>query len=1040
MRSKFKWIFTLLVAFTMQFSFAQEKTVTGVVSDELGPVAGANVVNQSTKAGTTTDFDGNYSISAKSGDVLVVSFAGSTQKVTVGAGSTYNVALKAVELTATVVTALGIKKEEKKLAYSISSVKGDDISKSRESNALNALSGKVAGLQITASSGAVGASSRVVLRGAKSITGNNSPLYIIDGSPVNDANFGNATSGGGYDVPNAIASLNPDDIESISVLKGPNAAALYGNRASNGVIIVTTKAGKKGKAIGVSFTSSITFSNPMMLPKFQNSYGQGNNPNYFQYVDGAGNGVDDGIDESWGPALDRGLSFVQWDSYKNGGLPTPWVSHPDNVKNFFDTGISQVNNVAFSGGTDAVTYRVSIGNSDEKGMVPFTDFKKFTIGGNFTAKLSEKLTAGLTVNYFNDKSSNLPTVGYSNENPMQQFIWSARNVNFSDLRDWRNLPLAPAGTAAAGTPLNWNHNYQNNPYWVLETNRNTFDRDRIIGNVNLNYAFNKHFSASGKLMLDQFSMLQTERKSIGTNSFANGYYSVTTRRFNEINAELLFTYKTKFSEDFDFSMTAGGNQRKTISSLLYGQADALELPNFYDLNNIKPGTTPITADSFSEQRINSIIAFGELSYKNYAFLEFTGRNDWSSVLPIKNNSVFYPSLKGSVILTEMMDIKGKMDYLKVRAGWAKVGSNGALAPYSTNLTYNVINNGFGLQTSNVDNLFSQSLKPETTSGIEFGLDTEWFNRRLKFGATYYNEKTEDLLVPLDPSAGFGAARAWNNIGTMRNKGIELTLDGTLYKSDDLVIDLGVNFAKNENVLEDLNGTDTYRLGGHWSLDVLAIKGQPYGALFGNGFQRDPNGNIIYANGRPLRDSTKKVLGNVTPDFTGGARLDIKYKSFDFGALVDAKVGGDIHSMTYAWGRYAGVLEETLIGREEGIVGEGVMSDGAGGYVPNNVVVSAQAFNKAAYNNNIHESSIFDGTYVKLRQINLGYSIPKKLLQGTFVDDVRFGLSARNLGILYKKAPHIDPETGFNNANGNQGLEFGQLPTARSYTFSLNVKF
>jgi len=470
----------------MQFSFAQEKTVSGTVTDASGmPLPGATVVVKGTSRGTSTDFDGKYSIKASVGETLDFSFVGyKAVSVKVAASNVVNATLKDdTALDEVVVTgAFGVKKKEKAVTYAAQSIKGEAMTEAREANLVNALSGKVAGVQVTSSSGSVGASARIVLRGASSITGNNQPLFVIDGVPFDNTNYGNADSSGGRDLPNGAASINPDDIESINVLKGPTAAALYGLRASNGVILITTKSGKNKGKFEVSFNSNITFSDPLKLPNYQNSYGQGATSDFFQFVDGSGGGYNDGVDESWGAPLDVGLNFVQWDSYKVGGAPTPWVSHPDNVKDFYDTGVSITNSVSFIGGNDVSNFRLSMGNSDETGMVPFTDFQKFNASLSGSTQLGKKTTAGGSVNYFNNKSNNLPTVGYNSQNVVQQFIWSARNVNFSDLRDWRNLPLADPNTLAAGTPLNWNTVFQNNPYWVLEQNRNTFDQDRFTGN------------------------------------------------------------------------------------------------------------------------------------------------------------------------------------------------------------------------------------------------------------------------------------------------------------------------------------------------------------------------------------------------------------------------------------------------------------------------------------------------------------------------------------------------------------------------------
>lgn len=1028
----------------MQFSFAQEKTVTGVVSDGSGPLPGANVVVQGSKTGTQTDVDGKYSIKAKAGDVLVFSFVGmtnTTAKVTTS--NTLNVKMQdGVKLEEVVVGALGVKRKEKAVGYAAQSIKGSTLTEARESNLVNALSGRVAGVQVTNSSGAVGSSSRIVLRGNSSITGNNQALFVVDGVPFDNTSYGNSDSGGGRDLPNGAASISPDDIESMTVLKGPNAAALYGIRASNGVIIITTKSGKGKKSLSVaSFNSNITFSDPLVIPSFQNSYGQGATSNYFQFVDGGGNGYNDGVDESWGPALDRGLSFVQWDSYKVGGAPLPWISHPNNVKDFYETGVAITNNLSLSAGNEDANFRMSIGNSKETGMVPFTDFKKFNVTLNGNIKLGEKLSSGVSLMYMNDKSDNLPIAGYNNENAAQQFIWSARNVNFTDLKDWRNLPLAAVGTAAEGTPLNWNTNFQNNPYWVLETNTNTYNRDRLTGSTFLTYQFNSAFSATGKVMLDHYSQLTTGRQAIGTNSAPDGSYGENSLRYSEINSEIVMSYKKQINSDFNLSFNLGANQMKRIRTQTFGSIPGLELPNFYSLSNIKTGTTATVGNQYVETRIGSVLGFGQLSYKDYIFVDFSGRNDWASVLPVKNNSFFYPAVSGSVVLSEILGLKDtKINYLKVRGGWSKVGGTGALGAYNLNNVYGLTNNGWGNQASTPNTQYNPNLKPESVVGTEFGIDLNGFNNRLRVAATYYTKVSSDLLVPIQVSAASGYTSVWDNVADMENKGIELQLGVTVLKAKDFSFDVDLNFAKNENKVTSLGGLDTYILGGQWGATIEARPGNAYGDIVGRGFEKDPNGNVIFQNGLPKIESTKKVLGNVTPDWTGGANFNVRYKDFDFSTLIDAKVGGDVHSMTYAWGRYAGVLEETLIGRETGVVGNGVMSDGAGGYVANNVVVGAKEFNQSSYGNTIEESAIFDATYVKLRSMSLGYSLPKKWLKGTFVEDFKFSLVARNLAILFKNAPHIDPETGFSSANGEQGQEFGQIPSARSYGFNINVKF
>ncbi|MBU3681444.1 MAG: SusC/RagA family TonB-linked outer membrane protein [Flavobacterium sp.] len=1047
MKLKCNGLLTLLLVCVTQLMFAQDNPVTGIVNDQGGmPIPGVNVAVKGSSKGTQTDIDGNFKIAAEKGNVLVFSFIGMKTQEVVFSGGPMKVVMKdgAVELEGVVVTALGVKKSEKAVTYSAQSVKGNALTEAREQNLVNALSGRVAGVQVTNSSGAVGSSSRIVLRGASTITGNNEALFVIDGVPFDNTSYGNSGSSGGRDLPNGAASINPDDIESVTVLKGPTAAALYGIRASKGVILITTKSGKSKEKFEVTFNSNTTFSNPLVLPNYQNSYGQGATSDYFEFVDGAGGGYNDGVDESWGPALDRGLSFVQWDSFKNGGQPTPWVSQPNNVKDFFATGVARTNNITILNGGENSNFRLSIGNSDEKGMIPFTEFKKFNVGFNGNMKLGKKLSAGISMNYFNNNSGNLPNVGYSSQNVVQQFIWSARNVYFPALKDWRNFPLAGANTPAAGTPANWNTNFQNNPYWHLETNKNTFDQDRITGNTFINYKFTDNLSINGKLMIDHYSQRETLRNEKGSNENIDGYYAEIGRRYTELNSEAILNYQKNLNEDWTISLNAGVNSMSRVSTRMLGElTGGLELPGLFTLSNVKAGTTPNIDSDYTEQRINSVLTFGQIGYKGYAFIDFSGRNDWASVLPSKNNSFFYPAVSGSLVLSELFDFKStKLSYAKLRGGWSKVGGVGPLDPYSLNQTFTLTNNNFGTISSVPNTQWNPNLKPESTTGIEIGLDLNAFNNRLRFSSTYYNQTSNNLILPLQIDAASGFTSSWENAGEMNNKGIELQLGATVLKKTDFSFDVDLNFAKNTNEVVSLGLTDAYVLGGQWDMELQARTGQAYGSIVGYPFLRNDAGQIIYENGLPkVNNEEKVVLGNITPDWTGGANFTFKYKNFDLGTLLDAKIGGDIFSMTYMWGRYAGTLEESLIGRETGVVGNGVVSDGNGGYVPNSTVVDAKTFNQFAYDySNFTESGVFDASYVKLRQIIVGYSLPKKWLTGTFIQDFRVSLVGRNLAILYKNVPHIDPETGFSSANGEQGQEFGQLPSARSYGFNVNIKF
>jgi len=1042
MKTKFNGFLTLLLALVVQISFAQEKTVTGNVSDASGPLPGVTVLIKGANVGTQTDFDGNYSMKANVGDVLQFSFMGmQTIDKTVGASSTINVSMKedAEALEEVVVTGFGRKVEKRSATFAVQQVGGDEMTAARETNIVNSLSGKIAGVQITNSSGAVGSSSRVVLRGAASLTGNNQPLYVVNGVPLESGNFGNSGSGGGADIPNGISDINADDIESISVLKGPAAAALYGVRAANGVIQIQTKSGKKGQGLGITYNSTMSVEDPLMLPAYQNSYGGGGNQDFYQWVDGTnGSG---GVDESWGPPLDAGLNFVQWDSYKVGGGPTPFISHPNNIKDFYNTGVTLNNSISFTGGAENVGYRLSVGSMDQTGMVPNTDLRRFSIGGSSTYTMSDKLTTSIDVNYTRSNSDNFVTQGYNNENPVQQFIWSQRQVNFSDFKDWRNLPLADAGTIAGGTPINWNTNYQNNPYWVLDNNVRAYNRDRVVGNVAIDYAINEHFNLHGKTGANFWSTRQNYRQNFNSNSNPNGYYSETNRTYFERNSEVIGSYNTKITEDLAFEISLGGNSMYRKSELAYTAVPQLQLPGLFNVSNLAAGSSWVVSNSFSEQKINSLFGFGKFSFKNYLFLEFSGRNDWSSLLPIANNNFFYPSVTASAVITDMVAMNSDViSFLKVRGGWSEVGGIGALSPYSLTPTYELSTETWGGNSVAFlpGQLNNPTIKSETTVGTEFGLDVRMFNNKVRFNATYYDQTSKDLVVPVQVTAASGYTSAVSNVGEMNNKGFELQLGATVVEKGDFKFDVDLNFAKNTNKVVSLGGLDALVIGGQWSMTLEAREGHAYGDIVGTYFDRSPSGAVIYENGLPKVLTDTKVLGNITPDWTGGANFTFSYKNLSLNALIDAKIGGDIYTMTTTWGRYAGTLSETLAGRETGIVGDGVMLVN-GAYVPNTVVATAENYNKRAYSNSIVESSVFDASYVKLRQVMLTYKMPKKLIEKTLFSGINFSLVGRNLAILHKNVPHIDPESSFSDDNSNQGQEFGQLPSARSIGFNLQLK-
>lgn len=1024
-----------------------QKTVTGTVTDDNGSaLPGVSVLVKGTTVGTMTLNDGTYSISVPDGsNVLVFSYiAMKTVEATIS-GDVVNAVMLSdeTEFEEVVVTAIGIEKQAKSVTYAIQKVDGDEMTSVKESNVVNALSGKIAGVQITNSSGAPGSSSRIVLRGASSINGSNAPLFVVDGVPINNETYGTSDAFGGYDMPNGAADINPDDIDNISVLKGPVAAALYGNRAANGVILITTKSGKNTKGLGVSVNSSVTFDTPLRLPAFQNSYGQGSSNTYFEYVDGT-HGDGDGVDESWGAPLGVGLQFVQWHDYEN-GTPSDWIAYPNNIADFYQTGVTLNNNVAISGGNDDNAFRLSFTNMDQTGIVYNTDMSRTNLNGSADIKVLDKFMVSFKANYIKSHSDNFITQGYTNENPVQQMIWSGRNVNLPALKDWENLPLADPSTAAAGTPINWNTAFQNNPYWIQDNNLTIFDKDRFVGSAKVSYLFTEEFSGYVRSGIDFWNDRIADRKAIGTNEFPDGYYEEIARRSYELNTDFLLSYNKKYDQ-FGFGLNYGGNAMVTEYARMTGSVPGIELPGVYNLSNLLSGSTPGISNYYSKEKINSMYLFGQMSFKDYLFLDFSARNDWWSVLPIDNNSYLYPSVSMSAVLTDMLGMDSKtLRFLKIKAGWSKVGSSGALNPYKLQQVYTYRADSWGTTPLmyNPATLNNPNIKPETTTGFETGIDARFFNNRLSLDFTYYNQTSKDLIVAVQVSDASGYRYAWDNIGEMNNNGIELQLNYSLIQTKSTRFDIKLNFATFNNEVVSLGELDAVTLGGQWNVDTQAREGYPYTVLFGPGYLKDDDGNLVHKNGVPVLDEEYKVLGDIQPDWTGGIGFDFSYKGIKLSALADAKMGGDMYTMTYTWGRYAGVLEESLLGRETGIVGTGVMNVGTEEnpeYVTNNVVVSAEDYNKAAFSNAIAEGSVFDASYIKLRQVVLSYTIPNKITSKIGIKNLNIGIVGRNLALLYSKIPHVDPESAFSSDDANQGLEFGQLPSVRSYGFNINFKF
>ena len=1091
---------TIMLAFLflagIQFAFAQTRTISGTVTsaEDGSGIPGVTVQVKGTTVGTTTDMDGHYSIDVKPDyKTLVFSFVGmKTQEVPIGSSNTINVTMEteAIAMDEVVVTALGISREKKSLGYSVQDVKGDELAKVPKDNVINALSGRISGVQVTSSSGAIGASTRITIRGNSSFRSNNQPLFVVDGVPVSNATTG-ASQWGGVDFGNAVADIDPQNIESMTVLKGASAAALYGSRALNGVILITTKKGKAAKkGIGVSYSYNIGFSNVYILPDYQNKYGQGYygseywhkyfNDKYgynltyqqfaqgdsigagFAYYDGNWGGVMDGMDESWGPRLDIGLKLPQFDSpytLDANGFPvyepTPWVSQPNNVRDFFQTGVDQTHNIAFTAGNEKVFGRLAYSYNKIKGVIPNTDLTKNTVDFSGHLQLSEKFSADVTATYVNNASDNLPGQGYDVNNVMQSIgSWFGRQVNMQHLKEhWDELN-------PWGNPYNWNSSYHNNPYWTVYNNTTSRNRNRMFGNMLFKYDINDWMNLNLRAGTDFFTERRKHVEHNKSLDYPNGYFWQNKRFNEETNIDLFLNFDKNLSEDIRLSGILGANYRHNYYNFSQMIANELTVPNFFDISNVKG--VPEVDMYKSERETNSIFGQVNFSYKDYLYLGATARNDWSSTLPADNWSYFYPSINTGFIFSNAFNIdENILSYGKLRASYAVVG--GDADPYSLSNVYRSSSNAFDgiTQYYFTRTLANAHLKPERKYSWEIGTNLKFFKNRLGIDATYYDSKTKNQIMEIQVPTSSGFGHQWINAGEVTNKGVELTLTGDIFKSaNGFNWRVTLNWAKNKNQVVELYGDlQSLQIGRSWSgLSVQARPGEIYGVISGKGYVRDDNGNFVVGDdGLPLATQDNIVLGNITPDWNGGIANDFSYKNFSLHILVDGRKGGDIFSVTKMFGLYAGILAQTAQGdiRETGVVaGYNVMQDYTFVHQdgtplntnlddPNNTdLVSAQSFYENYYF--VKEENIIDGSFIKLREISLGYTFPKSMLNNQNVfQNLNLSFFVHNAALLWVDKSNdvrIDPETGYGNGNSGVGFEQYQLPPSRTIGFKISAEF
>lgn len=1067
-KSIWQCVITLCMLFVINFTFAQELRIQGKVTDEnKEPLPGASVLVKGTNRGTVAAIDGNYVIQASEGEILVFSFVGfETLEKTVRESNTINVTLtEGAVLNEVVVTALGVKRETKALGYAVQAVDGDKFTEARETNVINSLSGRVAGVQVTNSSSGIGGSSRVTIRGESSLNINaNQPLFVVNGVPISNNIVGSSgSSNQEVDYGNAAGEINPDDIESMTVLKGPAAAALYGSRAANGAILITTKSGKGNKGIGVTINSNTTFDKTLRLPQWQNTYGQGNN-GQFAFVDGAGAGIADGVDESWGPRLDAGLMVPQFDSprdvpgYRGGDLSapdgstvleTPWVSRPDNINDFFRTGITLSNNVALSAGNEKATIRLSWTNLDQKGIVPNTDLKRNTISMNGGLNLTDKLTVNSTINYQRTNSDNRPNISYGTENLMYLWIWYGRQVNTNNLRDYWMRGME------GEQQFNYNYNYHDNPYFNVYENTNGQTKDRIYGNISVNYKFTPKLNLMLRTGLDTYNELRARKRAFSTQRFPKGNYREDDLFFSETNSDFLLTYSETTKPVFSYSIAVGGNQMRQENRYVETVAPQLLIPGIYNFTNTAVNLQ--VKQYIAEKRINSLYGFGQLGYKNILFLDVTGRNDWSSTLPADNNSYFYPSTTLSAVFSDMFTMPKAISFLKARVAYAEVGND--TDPYSLSNVYNSQTAWGSVQSKSESNRLSNSeLKPERTAAFEVGIDARFLEGRLGVDFTYFDNRTRNQIIPIELDVATGYASRIINAGEIQNQGIEVVLSGNPVRTaSGFNWNIMANFTRNRGkVLKLTEGLDTYTLTGRNGVNIQARVGERMGNMYGRGFARveDENseyyGQIIHnSTGTPLLDPEMKLQGNYNPDWMLGLQNNFSYKGINVGFLLDFRYGGIVVSRTKTIGSTSGQLAETLYGREtgydlegegNGIISEGVVANADGTYSPNTYETTSRNWHNRYYERDNVEAAKYDATFLKLREVTIGYTIPKSLLNKLPIEDVKISLVGRNLA-LWTENPHFDPETmAMGGGTLIPGVEDMAFPSTRSIGFNINLKF
>ena len=1035
-------LFICLVLVSVSTLQAQVNTISGIVtSSEKGTsLAAVTVQAQGSAAAAITDENGKYSLTVKNNNAnLVFSSTGfTTQTININNRSVINLALvtDTKSLSEVVVTAFGIEKNKKALTYSTQVVSGKELTEARETNVANSLKGKVAGLHVNASSGGPGGSSYVMIRGNSSLTGSGQPLYVVDGVPIDNQTLDPAQVWGGRDYGDGINNINPDDIENVTVLKGPGGASIYGARGANGVILITTKKGRKGKGVGVDFNSNTTFETPNVIPTQQNVWGGGYDDNYNSFGTTTIDGKEYSTWPSWlvdnyGGKMDDRLIVI--DRWREAG-PVPYTAQPaDNIKDFFQTGITATNTVGFSGGNDAATYRLSISDMHNKGIIPLSKLQRQTINLRVTANLTSRLSVDAKVNYINQKGTNRPENNSYSNNPM-----TALNL----LPRFASLDLMSNYMKADGTMARINS--AKNPYWTIHELPGNDSRDRIIGYVSAKYKLTNWLSLQGRSGTDFYTDVRYQEKNQNTDG-DNGSVSNNQFLVKETNTDVLLTANGKLSETFTGTFSAGANHLKRHQQVTGNYGTNLNVPGLYHISNARN----VTPREYSVgKEMNSVYFSGQLAYRNYLFLDVTGRNDWSSTLGPNNQSFFYPSAGLSFVFTDALALNSSfLNYGKVRVSYAKAGNDAT--PYQTLAGYNVTSsttfNGQPFASIRSD-IPLTDLKNELTSSYEFGTELRFFQGRLGVDFTYYNSATTNQILPVEISATTGYNTRLINAGEIRNQGVEIFLTGTPVKSKRFSWDVSLNVSNNTSkVISLAPGISTLTLmDPGYGASIEARVGEPFGNIVGYRTKRNANGDILLTSeGKYQRADEREVLGRIQPDYLAGFTNTFTYKDLSVSFLIDTRKGGQIlsYSKLNQMAKGTGKFTEN----RANLIADGVIETSPGRFEKNTLVILAQDYYAGAGPwSNIGETQVIDADYVALREASIGYNFTSLFNKTNFFKTLRLSVVARNLLYFHRdpqfKEMGISPETSFSSSTAAQGYESVNMPTTRSIGINLSLSF